>query len=467
MTVDTLLGILIQFCALLLLFAKLGKSWRHNIGAIFIVVAVAYHGLGEILIALSPGYDPYRPLVNPNDVSQFVLLISVAILLFTIAYASVVGKRWEPPADELGAALTVRFFDWKLMAVVTLPLLLLTLGGQGYGSNGAGVGAVSATLGLTQQFFILAIVLTGFGIVMRFGSKWAVWAIVLQSVALALVGERLAIAIGAIMLVYLLSQFGVRLRRLTAIMGLVVLLLFGLAITAARGAEGRFGTTATSSVRLTFVTTGLKNLFASTTRQELAFTIGYRLDGNSYGGMEQEALQGGSSPVGVTPIKNDFLDAIPSFLNPNKDLGNVGNRVEKNYVEEHLPIPELQIGTTGTYLDILPTQLGGLLGEFGMWGMFFGAVLLGFGFAALDRWLRRGLGPSRVLITLGFLYCVLDYEGSWDTYTTTARGVLLLVFLIGGIQLARWLVRSKGGPAAIPQLAERPAHRDRPGARTQ
>ena len=57
-------------------------------------------------------------------------------------------------------------------------------------------------------------------------------------------------------------------------------------------------------------------------------------------------------------------------------------------------------------------------------GLMFAALLvLGLGFAMLDRWLRRGAGPARMLISLGMLYSVLDYEGSWDSYTTTARGI--------------------------------------------
>jgi hypothetical protein len=149
--------------------------------------------------------------------------------------------------------------------------------------------------------------------------------------------------------------------------------------------------------------------------------------------MELQALRSGSNPVGLTPLKNDVLLAIPSFLNPNKDSGDIGNRSEKLYVEEHLPIPELLAGDTGTYHDILPTQLGGLLGILGEGGMLAAAIFLGCMFAMLDRWLHRNLGPVRMLLSLGALYCVLDYEGSWDTWTITMRGIMILVVLVGGL----------------------------------
>jgi hypothetical protein len=141
-------------------------------------------------------------------------------------------------------------------------------------------------------------------------------------------------------------------------------------------------------------------------------------------------------------LKNDVLLAVPSFLNPNKDSGDPGNRVEKTYVEEHLPIPELLIGDTGTYLDILPTQLGTLLGILGESGMLVAAFFLGLAFAALDRWVRRDLGPVRMLVSLGVLYCVLNYEASWDTWTTTLRGIVVLVVLIGGLLGIRRLALS-------------------------
>jgi hypothetical protein len=334
-------------------------------------------------------------------------------------------------------------------------LLILTLGGQGYGSNG-GLQAgspVGVTLGLTQQFFILGIVLSGFAFVMRFGRRWTVRVLVAQSFMLALVGERLAILIGAAMLIYALSRFGVKLKRRSAVFGLVVLVLFAWAITAARGVEGRYAHTSGESVRLTFLTTGVSNLFSSSIGQEIAITLGYRLDGNSYGAMSLEALDNGSSPVGLTPLKNDVLLAIPSFLNPNKDESNVEDRNEKLYVEDHLPIPELWPGSAA-HIDILPTQLGGLTGILGPIGLIFAAVALGLAFAALDRWLRRGMGPMRMLVSLGVLYSVLDYEGSWDTYTTTARGILLLLALMGLILAIRQVVQ-RANRSPVPVITAR------------
>jgi hypothetical protein len=438
------LGLLIQVIALGLLFAKLGRTWHRHLGAIFILMAVLYHGVSEISIACFPNRDPYRSLFDPKYLGQFVLLISVAILVFTIAYVWAIGKRRGPalPTDRLDAALTKRIFDYRLMILITAPLLILSLGGQGYMSNGGlqGGAGVGAMLGLTQQFFSLGVVLSGFGLVMRFGRRWIVRVVVVQSFILALMGQRMPILIAAVVLIYALSRLGMEPERRGVVFGLVLLILFAWVITAARGAEGRYNASSGTSTRLTFLTTGFSNLFSSSTGQEMAATLAYRLDGNSYGAISLEVLDNGSSPVGLTPLKNDVLLAIPSFLNPNKDRTPVEDRDEKLYVERNLPIPELATSAS-SQIDILPTQLGGLTGILGPIGLIFASLVLGLAFAALDRWLRRGMGPVRMLVSLGMLYCVLDYEGSWDTYTTTARGILLLLALMGSILGIRQLAQ--------------------------
>ena len=427
------LGLLIQLVALVLVFNKLGRTWYRHLGAIFILIAVLYHGICEIFISLFSSQDTYRSLFEPKYVGQFVGLISIAILVFTIAYVWAIGTRPGPvlPADTPDAVLTRQIFDYRLMLLITAPLLILTLGGHGFDSGGGlrGGAGVGTTLGLTAQYFVLGIVLSGFGFVMRFGDRWAVPVLIVQSLILALVGERLIIVSGALMLIYALSRMGTKLKRAHVVVGLVLLVLFTWTITAARGAEGRYAQGSGASVRLSFMTTGLSHLFSSSTGEEIAYTLGYRVDGNSYGAMSLQALDNASSPVGLTPLKNDILLAIPSFLNPSKDQSNIENRSEKLYVERHLPIPELQT-SAGVYTDIMPTQLGGLTGILGPMGLVFAALVLGLGFAALDRWLRRGMGPARMLISLGVLYSVLDYEGSWDSYTTTARGILLLIALL-------------------------------------
>jgi hypothetical protein len=426
----TVLGLLVQGFALILTFARFGRSWFARIGAIFTVIAVIYHGLGEILVSLFPSEDPYRPLFAPKYLGEFVFLISMAILIFTVSYVWASGDFLKASRvdDVEGLALTRRVLDYRVLLVVTAPLLLATIRGQGYAANGGFNQAtgVGATLGLTQQFFILSIVLSAFGLALRWGRKWILPILIAQSLLLGLVGERLVVVFGAVMLLFALSRVGLKMRRSAVVTGLILLALFSWVITAARGAEGRYTNSSGASVRLSFLAVGLTHLVASSTGDEFANTLGYRLDGNSYGAMCLQALSNGSSPVGLTPLIIDVRLAVPSFLYPQKDHASPDLRSEKLYVEEHLPISELET-RSGAYMDIVSTQLGGLTGILGPAGLLLCSFLLGLVFAFLDRWIAQGTGPVRTLISLGAVYSVLDYEGSWDTYSVTARGIIVLI----------------------------------------
>src|SRR5437870_3569852 len=61
-------GLLLQAAALILLLRRLRSAWFTHIGAVFIVLAIAYHGLGEILLLMFSHRDPYRLLVSANYV---------------------------------------------------------------------------------------------------------------------------------------------------------------------------------------------------------------------------------------------------------------------------------------------------------------------------------------------------------------------------------------------------------------
>jgi hypothetical protein len=86
------------------------------------------------------------------------------------------------------------------------------------------------------------------------------------------------------------------------------------------------------------------------------------------------------------------------------------------------------------------------MGLWGPWGMLVIALFLGVAFGVSDRWLLHRLTPTRLLIGVGLLSCVLFYERSWDTYSVTFRGILLLLPLIWVMQ-ARGTSRSLRWPA--------------------
>jgi hypothetical protein len=431
--VAIVLGLLLQGSALLVLFWRLGHDWFTHIGAIFILLAVLYHGANEIILAVFPGYDPYRLLVDPTYVSQFVLWVSVAICLFTLAYLTALGRKPTPiPRDHLEheRARSARFFDWRIMLIAAAPLMAVTLGGTGALPNGnlQGQGA-SAIAGLSDQYFLLALVLVSFGIVTRFGRRWLVPVLLVQSVLVAAIAARAVIFFATALLLYALARVGLRLKRRQLAIAAGSAVLLTLLITSARASEGRLATTSGESLRLQFLLAGIGQIGSPAAWHQVFADLGYRFDGNSFGAMELEALDRGVPALGTAPLQNDVLLAVPSFLNPNKDSTDIGTRVEKIYAEEHLGLFGLNVGP-GVWLDILPTQLGVITGYWGPWGLVAASVLLGLLFGLADRWLLRAMSPVRLIAGLGLLLCAVDYENSWDTYTVDARGVLALLVVV-------------------------------------
>ncbi len=436
-------GLAIQLVALILLFRRLGHTWFTHIGAVFITLAMAYHGLNEILLWCFPDRDVYRLLVSTAYVSQFVLWISVAILLLTLAYLASLGRSPETPSraetDEQLARIR-RVFDWRLMLIVATPLIVLTVAGQYYATGATTGSGVAQPLdfgaGLALQFLLLAIMFATFGLICRFGIRWLLPALSVQSTILALLGERLQILVTAALLLYALARVGISIKRWQLGLGLAVLVLVAVVLTSARAAEGRILTTAGTSLRFDFLAAGVVNIGSSNTRDLVAADLGYRLDGNSFGAMELQALDNGSPSLGPAPLWNDLLLAVPSLLNPDKNASSVETRSEKQYAETYLSLPLREV-YLGVFQDILPTQLGATMGFWGPGGMLVVALFLGAVFGIVDRWLLRRLSPTRLLIGVALLSCVLFYERSWDTYSVTFRGILLLLPLIWMIQARR------------------------------
>jgi hypothetical protein len=433
-------GLVLQGAALVTLFRHLGRSVFVHVGAIFIVMAALFHGLNEILVWLFPGQDPYRLLISTDYVGAFMLWISLAILLFTLAYLGTVGrpqKRRSRAELDSERARVGRVFDWRLMLVAALSLEILTIAGNGYlvrPSTLATQGLYTAG-GLAAQYLLIALVMASLGIVIRFGQRWILPMLLAQSLAVALVGQRWEIFVTAGLLLYALARVGMPIQVRQLCLGVITFALVALVITAARPAAGHISTTADSSLRLDYLASGLGNIGSSATWDQIAFDLGHRFDGNSFGALELQSLDQGSPPLGFAPLATDVVVAVPSFLNPDKNDYPIYQLVEKEYAEVFLNLP-LPI-VAGVHEDILPTQLGATIGFWGPWGMLVVALFLGAVFGMADRWILHRLTPSRLLVGLSLLTCVLFYEASWDTYTLTLRGILVLLPLVWAIQAFR------------------------------
>lgn len=440
------MGLLIQATAFVLVVTRLRRSVLTHIGALFILMAILYHGVSEILIWLFPGHDIYRTWVSPALVGQFVVWISVAILIVSLAYLWVVGPPRLVHGSGKDASETARFFDWRLMSLVAIPLAVLTL--HGTGAFSAITGATSLSAGLAQQYFVLVLVLAGFGIVLRFGPRWMVPVLAIAAGLAAFSGERSVALWVAVMLLYAFSRFGIRISRRGIIAAIAVFVLLALVITSARAQEGRYTIGGTGGVRVSYLWAGVTHLVSRATANKIASNLGYRFDGNSFGAMELAAISSGEPTLGLTPLENDLFVAIPSFLNRNKDSSNIGTRQEMIYAEQQFGLTQFE-PSPGYWENGIPTELGVTIGYFGPMGLMLIALLLGLAFGFADRWLLRGVSPTRILVGLGLLYCVMDYEGTWDTYLLTARGIILLLLLAWSFQGVRALGRRLAERSAV------------------
>ena len=60
MTLTLITGWSVQLAALALLLGRVKRDWRVHVGAIFIILALIYHGLGEFLYRVFPDQNTYR-----------------------------------------------------------------------------------------------------------------------------------------------------------------------------------------------------------------------------------------------------------------------------------------------------------------------------------------------------------------------------------------------------------------------
>jgi hypothetical protein len=121
------------------------------------------------------------------------LISSAVMLAFTVACLLSRPERTSPPAraaDPAVAAVLARVLDWRLLAAACVPMALLTAHGQGYNDGAAAGAGTSLASNLTSTFFVIIIAVAAVAFVLRHGTRWFLPALVVQSLLLALAGER-------------------------------------------------------------------------------------------------------------------------------------------------------------------------------------------------------------------------------------------------------------------------------------
>lgn len=434
---------------MLLLVQRLRHQvWRH-VGALFIMMAILYHGVGEIVNRLGvPGVE--RVGLTTAQLDRWQLFVGPAILLFTVAYLAVLGRAARLPLREEGVGHTAAFFSWKLLAVIAAPMYIYVLSGHG-GSpqGGAQLGASHTEAGLAAQFLLVAMVITSYSFVIKQGPKRLIPTLLLQSALLLLLGERLRVVAGAVMLLVALSMSGQRFNKRHIGTMAAVVLTAGVVLSASRVTVGRqaYGASSGTATRAKAAISGI--LHPSRVFTNLDQQYFNRLDGNDFAAFTLAGMSQGRPTMGVRTLYDDVALAVPSALNPHKLSTSVLNRSEEAAFEN-----QYNMGT----MNRLPTTLGTLSGYEGPYVFEVLAVLLGVVFAAVDRWLRR-ITPVRLVAGVGLIGCVVYYERDLSEYTTTLRGVIVLLVVVKAAQLAK-NAGIRGAPRRIstrPDVICRPA----------
>lgn len=436
MSMEAVLTLVLGATSLVLLQVALRNiGFWSQIGALFVAAAVIFHGVSEVMASLSSEPGAYRLIATPALVNAWLLWAGPALLLFTVGYLAVrlPGARVAPAAPAQDDA-TVCFLDWRWCLLATLPVYLVAVQGEGFvpGSTVDQTNYVQG--GVTDQFLLLGVVLTTFAVAMR--TKRFLPAVVGQSVALMMLGQRGTVIGGMIMLCYLLARHGLRLTRQHVLILAVLGIMGSLTLSSARVAASRadFGSGSGPTERVGALIDGIGSLARGEAYSDLADDYVYRFDGNAFPSLVLDAQRAGDPAAGIAPAVVAVSLAVPSFLNPAKRSSAEWERDEKGYLVHYHSLT--------TRVDFLPTFMGSGLAVGGPFVLLLIAVVFGALTAMADRWLSHR-SPARSIVAVSLVSCVVGYARGFQILPVTMRGAATLAGIVWLLQAVTNVVRHR------------------------
>ena len=232
MSTTFLAALLTQCVMVALLRHRLGRRWLRRPVTALVLASVFELGIGPALIAVPAigKYDTDRLGIETGFIDSADLIMSVSMLALTLAYLFTRPERTvtlERPGDLI---IVAKALDWRLLAVVCIPLTLLTAAGRGYNDGaGDGPGTPLAT-SLVTTFFVVVVVVAAAAFLMRHGTRWFLFILIIQSVVLAVAGERTPVLMDAAALIVMLLFAGLRVPvpQLAATAALTVLIVLSI-----------------------------------------------------------------------------------------------------------------------------------------------------------------------------------------------------------------------------------------------
>jgi hypothetical protein len=438
MTVSVMIGLLLQLIAAAIIHIAIKGRWLNHLGALFAAMAILEHGLTELMQWLWPGRNTiFRGLVSQSAIDNWIILVSVAILLYAVTYAILTLRRRRAtgpqPIAEPSAYVARLRLPWLLL--LAAPLLIATARGHGVlaplavGADATADNRNYLLSGLATQYLLLLTALIGVVVVARHGRRWLLPVFVAQAVLLAFAGIRSMIVIAAVLTILGIRLAGVRPSRRQLALIVAVAGFFVVTISASRATDGRTAFLADQGAtgRLTALTDGVTHLASSGSGQAILSSLVYRFDNNTYGALVLEALEHGNQPVGLATVRNDVLLGVPSVLRADKLDSSLETRNEEQYIDVRMGL--------NPGIDYLTGVLGTILAYYGPWGLLIAAILIAVAFAAAEAVITKAASPTRLVLAIGLAQCVMLYESGPVVYITIMRGFVLLAALV-------WVIRA-------------------------
>jgi hypothetical protein len=450
-TFTFLIGLALLASGPIILRRRYGRQWLLRPVSLLALAAVVYQGLSEAVIRLSGANAlvGYRP--DSDSIDNGMVVAGLALLTLTVGY--VMTHKPVHVDTDVDRADLGRVLDWRILALLTAPLLIATTSGQGYASGEVQntQGAIDAG-GLGYQFFIPMVVLTAFAYLLRHPTR-LVLVIGAQTVVLAVAGQRLEILIAAIALAILGLRVGLRPERRQVVTTIALAMLAVIAIGSVRATVGRviFQSDSGFEARVVALRDGLLNpTLTSADGGNIASEAALRLDSATWTGAVDYALNN-SRPLGLRPLQGAVLTSVPSVLYPDK----VVDLSELDRSPEAAQIAGLRLQS----LDYLPGHLTSFYGALGFWGLMGFSLLVGLALGLVERLALRRAGPISIVALTLLLMSALFYERGIDSYLLFGRSFVVFAVVLG---VARFFLgkleqdaRRSSGRRSTPRRLER------------
>jgi hypothetical protein len=436
MNATLLTALLLQVVAIVLLRHRLGQYWlRHPVTLISLISGI-YQGLSPVLLTFRSvgAQNPYRNGVQQGFINSATLLMSAGMLAFTIAYLMTCPGRRDVAGGSADIRKAVKALDWRWLTAACVPLAVLTYKGQGYNDAVPIAGSVTSVgSDLAATFFLVLVAVAAFSFLLKYGIRWFIPVLILQSLVLAAAGEQTPVIADAIALMLMLSFAGFRpsARQLSGALALTLIAV--LAITGLRVEQGRslFYRDSGLTARVSALGSGL-NEFTSTfdansTGSAIVAQDAARVDGVDFAGAILQSLSSGQPRLSAAYVAESLLVVVPSPVWSSKlDHGDALNPAM------------LEINDFGLQqLNFLPTLPGLYIGFLSApWLIAFLAfigLLCGWG----ERWMFRRCTPARIVLLGGAVLVAFSYEKGLPGMLVALRAAAVIAVIVKLIELLR------------------------------